>query len=313
MRYNDFHWVAGWVNWLVILFCLGKKSRSIWLERKEERTLNHFDPLESVVSHIVRMSDETAAGDSGRSDVFIITGSVNGGVGVFRLGRRRRRYHHQRRFVMVRITTVVISRSVANNNRVKLNRITILREKIKMETFFVVFRLLSFSPAARWWTIDVTPIGYAASTQKVRSSTTASGAAGWCGRANQRRMARPHSRLTSATVDPVMKAHHLLLLQLNGPHKRSLHFSIIIITEYSLVKKTSQRSKTIIRFFFIFSRRDTNNFLKSFSVFFILWPSQKVRWNYRARSRLNRTHTKSGFPFFNTAPYNHFIPTRTAY
>jgi hypothetical protein len=37
-------------------------------------------------------------------------------------------------------------------------------------------------------------------------------------------MARPHSRLAAATVvDPVMEAHHLLLLQLNGSHERSLH------------------------------------------------------------------------------------------
>ena len=84
--------------------------------------LDHFDPLESIVSHVV--ADETGAGDGGRPHIFVIAEAVNGGVGVLRFGRRRRRDHHQRRLVVVRIAAaVVIARSanrlipVINKNR----------------------------------------------------------------------------------------------------------------------------------------------------------------------------------------------------
>ncbi len=76
-------------------------------------TLNHFDSLESVVSQVVGMADETAAGNGSRAKIFVITEAVHGGVGVFRFGRRRRRPHHQGGgFVVVRITVAVVTRSV---------------------------------------------------------------------------------------------------------------------------------------------------------------------------------------------------------
>lgn len=75
-------------------------------------TLNHFDSLESVVSQVVGMADETAAGNGSRAKIFVITEAVHGGVGVFRFGRRRWWPHHQSGgFVVVRITVAVVTRS----------------------------------------------------------------------------------------------------------------------------------------------------------------------------------------------------------
>jgi hypothetical protein len=57
-------------------------------------------------------------------------------------------------------------------------------------------------------------------------------------------MARPHSRLAAATVvDPVMEAHHLLLLQLNGSHERSLHHQ----NRFKLKKNTKKIVKRLER------------------------------------------------------------------
>lgn len=91
---------------------MGQEFSFFFFFNNNNFTLNHFDSLESVVSQVVGMADETAAGNGSRAKIFVITEAVHGGVGVFRFGRRRRWSHHQSGgFVVVRITVAVVTRS----------------------------------------------------------------------------------------------------------------------------------------------------------------------------------------------------------
>lgn len=154
--YDEIHYFHGYglrIDWGWINFALSSVLKEGKREKKVTNFLDHFDPLESVASHIMRMPNETAAGDGSRSQIFVITDAMHRCVGVLGLGRRWRRNHHQRGLVMVRITSVVITRSA---NRFSAIKTRVQRKWLRFDSL----------PAARRRSIDVAPVASATSTQK---------------------------------------------------------------------------------------------------------------------------------------------------